>query len=264
MKRRVVLYHRVDGDGEPLLLLNGIAMSVASWAPMVRPLADAFRVIRCDFRGQLMMPVTPPAEVAGHVEDVVALLDHLEIDAAHFLGTSFGGLVAAMVASRHPDRVRSLMTVASAPGFIDEMADEVELWKAACQRSLDGGDRGHLADVLEPVGYSEAFIASHRAELDERRSQIAALPDIWFEGLIGLLDSAHSVRLQEELGAIRCPTLVVAAELDAFVPLERARRLADSIDGARFEVVEGAGHVVVIERPDRVVELSLEFLAEQA
>ncbi len=261
MNAPVILYHRIDGEGEPLLLLNGVAMSVSSWAPIAQPLAKTLRVVRCDFRGQLMMPVTPPTEVICHADDVVALLDHLEIETAHLVGTSFGGVVATLVASRNSDRVRSLITVASAPGFFEEMADEVELWKLACRRSLDGGDRGHLADVLEPVGYSPAYIESHREELAVRRAQIAALPDVWFEGLIGLLESAHSLRLRDELAAIRCPTMVVAAELDAFVPLDRARGLAESIGGARFEIITGAGHVVVLEQPQRVSDLCLEFLA---
>jgi len=256
----VVLYHRIDGEGEPLLLLNGVAMSVSSWEPIARPLAESFRLVRCDFRGQLMMPVTPPADVMHHAEDVVALLDHLEIETAHLVGTSFGGVMATLVAGRYPDRVRSLITIAAAPGFYGQMADEVELWKVACRRSLDGGDRGHLSDLLVPVGYSQAYIESHLEELAERRAQIAALPDVWFEGLFGLLDSAHSLRLRGELAAIRCPTMVVAAELDAFVPIDQARGLAESIGGARFEVIKGAGHVVVIEQPQRVVDKCLEFL----
>ena len=175
MNAPVILYHRIDGDGEPLLLLNGVAMSVAAWEDIARQFAESFRVVRCDFRGQLMMPVTVP-DVADHAKDVVALMDYLELDTAHLLGTSFGGVVATMVAGRHPDRVLSLTTVASAPGFYDEMADEVELWKAACRRSLDGGDRGHLSDVLDPIIFSRAYTESHKEERTMRRAQIAALP----------------------------------------------------------------------------------------
>jgi pimeloyl-ACP methyl ester carboxylesterase len=257
----VILYHRIDGEGEPLLLLNGIAMTVSSWEPVARMIAESFRLVRCDFRGQLMMPVEHPVDVARHAEDVVALLDHLEIETASLVGTSFGGVIAALVAGRYPDRVRSLVTIAAADGFDYQMADEVERWKMACRRSLDGGDRGHLFDVLEPVVYSPAYIESHREERAMRRAQIGALPDLWFEGLIGLLDTAHSLRLGAEPAAIRCPTMVVTAELDAFVPLDRARGLAESIGGARFEIMQGAGHAVVVEQPQRVAELCLEFLA---
>ena len=256
----IVLYHRINGEGAPLLLLNGVAMSISSWEPVAPQFAESFRLVRCDFRGQLMMPVTPPADVQDHADDVVALMDHLEIESAHLVGTSFGGVMATLVAGRHPERVRSLVTIAAAHGFYDEMADEVELWKVACRRSLDSGDRGHLSDVLDPIIFSPAYIESHSEERAMRRAKIAALPDLWFEGLFGLLDSAHSFRLRGELAAIRCPTMVVAAGLDAFVPLDRARGLAESIGGARFEIIQGAGHAVVVEEPQRVADLCLEFL----
>jgi pimeloyl-ACP methyl ester carboxylesterase len=259
----VTLFHQSEGTGEPLLLLNGIAMSAVSWDVVARPLAKSYRVIRCDFRGQLMTPASPPTDIAEHSDDVVALLDHLGIETLHVIGTSFGGVVGTLVAARHSDRVRSLTTIASASGFDEGMADEVARWRAACVASLEGPDRGHLSDILEPVAYSPAWVAAHTAERAQRREQISKLPDRWFEGLIGLLDSAHSLRLRDELERVRCPTLVIAAELDGFVPLERARGLAEAIGGASFKIIEGAGHAVVVEKPKRVVDLCLEFLALQ-
>ena len=256
-----VLYHRSEGEGEPLLLLNGVFMTAASWEPVARPLAESFRLVRCDFRGQLMMPVTPPDNLAAHADDVVALMDHLEIESAYIVGTSLGGVVGTLVAARHPDRVRSLVTVASADGFHSERAVKLDRWKVACRRSLDGGDRGQLSDVIEPVVFSPAWVEAHKAERAERRTQIAALPDIWFETAIGLLDAAHSVHLREELAAVRCPTLVVASELDGFVSVAEVRELAEGIDGARFEIIKGAGHAVVVERPQLIADLCLEFLA---
>jgi pimeloyl-ACP methyl ester carboxylesterase len=256
----VILYHQSEGTGEPLLLLNGIAMSAVSWDVVARPLAKDFRVVRCDFRGQLMTPVRPPEGIGEHADDVAGLLDHLGIDSLHLIGTSFGGVVGMLVAARYPERVRSLTTIASADGFDEGMADEVARWRAACVASLEGSDRGHLSDILEPVVYSPKWVAAHKAERTQRREQIAALPDNWFEGLVGLLDSAHSLRLGDEMQKVRCPTLVIAAELDGFVPLERARGLAETIDGAQFEVIEGAGHAVVVEQPKRIVELCLTFL----
>jgi pimeloyl-ACP methyl ester carboxylesterase len=252
-----------DGAGEPLVLLNGIAMTAVSWEVVARPLAKHYRVIRCDFRGQLMTPVPPPKNVADHADDVAALLDHLGIEKAHIAGTSFGGVVGTLVASRYPDRVRSLTTIASADGFDELMADEVAHWRAACVASLESSDRGHLSDILEPMVYSPAWVEKHKAERTQRRAQISALPDAWFRGLIGLLDSAHSLRLLEELQRIRCPTLVIAAELDKFVPLDRARGLAEAIEGASFMSIQGAGHAVVVEQPQRIVDLCLEFLKLQ-
>jgi 3-oxoadipate enol-lactonase len=254
------LHYWIDGDGEPLLLLNGIAMSVASWEEIARPLAEHYRVIRFDFRGQLLAPGSPPSDVLEHARDVVALLDRLSIDDAHLVATSFGAAVALLVAARWPQRVRSLVSIASADAFDDVMAGEVARWHRACLDALAGDDRGVLSDVLEPVIYSAGYLASHRDERALRRRQIAALPDAWFEGLAGLLESTPSVSLADELARVSCPALVVAAELDGFIPQRRTRALADGVRDARFEIIDGAGHAVVVERPDRVVELSLRFL----
>lgn len=259
----MALFHLVDGaaDGPPLLLLNGIAMSAISWEPVAAGLRPAHRVIRCDLRGQLLSPGPPPRGVAEHVPDVVEVLDTVGADCVHVVGTSFGGAVGVLLAARQPERVRSLVSIASADGFTDEMAVEVARWRQACVDSLAGGDRGHLSDALEPVVYSKAYVAAHRTERLERRRQIAALPDAFFEGLIGLLDAAENFSLQHELTAVRCPTLVVAAGEDGFVPRARCRALAAAIPGAGFQVLEGAGHAAVLERPAELAAMITAFVA---
>ena len=90
----------------------------------------------------------------------------------------------------------------------------------------------------------------------QRRRQVSLLPDAWFRDLTGLLRSSRSVDVTPHLEAIRCPTLVVAAGEDRFIPQQRMERLADGIPDARLEVLEGAGHAVVVERPDALVDLA--------
>jgi pimeloyl-ACP methyl ester carboxylesterase len=257
-----LLYHRVEGSGEPLLLLNGIAMSINSWQPIAERLAEKYRVIRCDLRGQLMSPGPAPSDATEHAVDVAALLDHLDTGPVHVMGTSFGGVVAIPVAARRPELVRSLISVASVDAFNDLMAVEVARWQEGCEQSLRGPDRGLISDVLEETVYSPAYLEAHREERRERRRQIGALPDSWFEGLIGLLESAPTVSVCGLLRELRCPALVVAAELDRFIPLDRTRDLALGIAGARFMVMEGAGHAVVVEQPNQLAAICLQFLSE--
>jgi len=76
-----------------------------------RRLEGAHRVIGFDFRGMLMSPGTPHAVLEGHVDDVLALLDYLGVTRVHAVGTSFGALIGAMLAARHPVRVRSLALI---------------------------------------------------------------------------------------------------------------------------------------------------------
>ena len=157
--------------------------------------------MRFDFRGQLMSPGPAPRDAGEHVDDVVALLDELEVDRAHLVSTSFGGAVATMVAARRPDRVRSLISIASADGFDDVMADEVARWRPGLRRLAGGRRPGLISDVLEPVVYSAAYLATHRDERAQRRRQIAALPEGWFEGLSGCSTRPPSVALAGELGS---------------------------------------------------------------
>ena len=68
-----ILTHRIDGEGEPLLLLNGGMMSIAAWEAIAGPLHRHHRVLRCDFRGQMLSPGAPHREMEDNVRDLVAL-----------------------------------------------------------------------------------------------------------------------------------------------------------------------------------------------
>lgn len=255
-----LLFHRMDGGGEPLLILNGIAMTVAAWEPVAAALAERFQVIRCDLRGQLMSPGTPPADAAGHVAEVAELLEALDAAPAHVLATSFGALVAVLLASRQPQLVRSLVLVAAADRFDGGMGAEVDRWRAACCEALASGDKGRLVDAIHPTAFSATFRSEHAQVLVARRAQMQDVPDRWFRELEALMASTGPADLGPELAAVRCPTLVVAAGHDAFIPRERTEALAAAIAGARFTVLEGAGHAVVVERPDAIVRLVDQFV----
>ena len=108
-------------------------------------------------------------------------------------------------------------------------------------------------DVIHPVAFSESFRRRNAAALATRREQMSELPGRWFTDLDALMVAAVGSDLGPELGAIRCPTMVVAAEHDAFIPRERSEALAAAIPGARFCLLEGAGHAAVVEKPEEVI-----------
>lgn len=128
----------------------------------------------------------------------------------------------------------------------------------ACREALDGGDRGRVLDAIARFAYAPAWLEAHRAELAQRRAAVSLLPDAWFAGVAGLVDSLAGIDLRPVLPRIRCPVHVVAAGLDAAMPLRRTSAVAAAIPGARFTVVEGAGHALVVERPEAVVDLFLQ------
>ncbi|MEN8164436.1 MAG: alpha/beta fold hydrolase [Acidobacteriota bacterium] len=254
-----VIAHRVEGEGSPLVLLNGIAMTMASWAPIADDLARDYQVIRCDFRGQLMSPGAH-RDITEHAGDVVSLLDTLGLASAHIVSTSFGGVIGALLAARYPARTKSLISIASTSAFDRGMAVEIGRWRSACEEVLAGAPGSRLAEILEPAAYSVDYLESHHAERRRSRAAMDVLPKTWFFDLITLMDSTRGFDLEGELHRIRCPTLIAAAELDGFIPEEQCRALAQSITGAEFKVIPRAGHAVVVEAPDRVLSLIRSFL----
>lgn len=258
-----VLAHRLDGEGEPLLLLNGGLMTIASWEPIAQELARRFRVVRCDFRGQLLSPGVPKPRLDAHVAEVAALLDHLGLAAVHVVGTSFGGQVGLLLAALHPERVLSLVAATVVDYPPPEMASAGEKLIAAARDSVATGDGTPMFSTVLPIVYSTGFLAAHGDELTARRQAFTRLPAEFFAGGVAILQAISAMDLRPVLASITCPTLVIAAELDGLMPAERTRAVAEAILGAKLVVVEGSGHALVVEQQGAFLRLVLEFLAER-
>lgn len=251
-----ILANRVDGCGPPLMVLNGGLMTIASWDPIVTPLFLRFRVVRCDFRGQLLSPGPGPLTMGGHADDLERLLDVLEIERAHLFGTSFGAEVAMMLAARRPARVGSLAVLAATDRLTPRMRHEAIALYTAARAAATGGDRTKLFRLLAPQTLSPGWLARQPADwVEQRAAQIAAFPREWFAGVADLMTALSSLDLRVDLGRITAPTLVIGAQLDLTFPVEHSRAIADAIPRARLEIIEGAGHGAVVEVPDTIRSL---------
>lgn len=262
-----LLAHRLgEGDGEPVLLLNGGMMTFASWAPVVAALGAGRRTLGCDLRGQLLCPGEAHPRLDDNVPDVVALLDALGLERVHALGTSFGGEIALLLAARHPGRVRTLAVVTAADRSPDGMRDDSRALAERAREVIGGGDPGPFHDHVTAEVYSAAWRERHAAELAERRSRSLALPASWYRGLLGILAAIEDFDLRPDLGRIRCPALVVHAGADRVMPAERVEALAAAIPGAELAVHPTSGHALVAEEPEwlgRTYRAWLDRLAPQ-
>jgi len=255
-----VLSHRIEGRGEPLVLLNGGLMTMASWDGIAQQLMESFTVIRCDFRGQLRSAGPPPPDLAGHAADLAALLDHLGIQRSHLVGTSFGGEVGLLFAATHPERTDSLLAATVTDLATAEFQGGATRMRQAFERVAEGEDPGRLWDEVIPTFYSPAWLHLHSTELALRRNQFAALPAEFFRGIAGLLSALDGLDLRPVLHRIACPTLLVVAGDDRTMPPERPAAMAAAIPGARLEIIEGAGHALVVERPETFSSICLAFV----
>jgi len=260
-----LLGHRLEGErGEVVLLLNGGMMTHASWAPVSAGLLEAWRVLGCDFRGQLRSPGEAHPRLIDHVPDLVALLDALGLGAVHVLGVSFGAEVGLLLAALHPARVRTLAAVTAADRSPPGMREDSRALQALAREALAGGDPNAFHDAVARGVYSAGFRDLHADELAARRARSLALPASWYSGLLGILAAIEEFDLAPWLGRIACPTLVVGAALDTVMPAERVRALAAAIAGAELAVHPDSGHGLVVEDPRWLAGAYREFLARRA
>jgi pimeloyl-ACP methyl ester carboxylesterase len=261
---RDLLTHRVGGEGEPLLLLNGGMMTFASWEPVASRLRERFRVVLCDLRGQLLSPGPVPTNLEGNLGDLEDLLDHLGIESVHVMGTSYGGEIALLAAAFLPARVRSLIAVTVSDYATSAIREGAADLRRLVHASRDGGDRRLIHDRLAQEVYSQGYLESHGPELAARREQLGSLPDSWFEGLEGILSAIEGLDLRSCLTEIHCPALVVVAADDRSIPPERSHALAAAVAGAEIRTHETSGHALVAEDPTWLADVALEFLERRA
>lgn len=240
----------VEGDGPPLVFLNGVMMTIASWAFQRRAFTADFRCLFHDFRGQLLSPgrVT---DMSVHADDLAALLDHHGIESAHLCGTSYGGEVGMLFALAYPHRVRSLAVIGSVSHIDAPLHDAVALWRdVACTAPET------LYDVTAPYNFSPRVLTP--TFLEQGRARLASYPPEFFRDFADLCDAF--LKLELDPSYITCPTLVVCGENDALKPVHYSRTLAAQIPKSRLVLIPGGPHAVVIENAEAVNEAVRSFV----
>jgi 3-oxoadipate enol-lactonase len=265
----VSLAYELSGAGEEtLVFLNGIAMSIPHWAPVVTGLGGRFRCLCHDFRGQLQSlrarggesgtaggaPLAP-IRLSDHVDDLTALMETLGIRRAHIMGTSYGAEVGMLFACAHPAMTASL-TVIDGASELDPLLRAAALaWRAAAL-----ADPVVFYRTIIPWNYSAAYIGASAAVLAQREKVVAGLPRAYFEDFASLCDAFLELSITPHLGRISCPALVLVGEKDILKHEGFARIIAGGIRGARLRVIPGAGHAAVVETPSTVLSEVGEFL----
>jgi 3-oxoadipate enol-lactonase len=208
--------YTLRGSGPPVLWLSGYVVPVASFDGVVDELADGFTVVTVDHRGSGESRTPTLLTTTGTMaRDAVSVLDHLELDSAHVVGPSLGGMVAQEIAIARPHRVRSLVLCSTTAGGLGAKSPPV----------------GELLTELRRTG----------ARVPGRRVPMRLL------GVLHQAAAAASHDATRRLHRIQAPTIVLHGGRDALVPLDNASWLAARIPGARLEIVPDGSHLLVLE-----------------
>jgi 3-oxoadipate enol-lactonase len=255
----VSLQYEMEGSGkECVAFLNGIAMSIPHWKPLATPLGARYRCLSHDFRGQLQSPQPAsgtPMRLEDHVEDMRQLFSSLGVEKAHLVGTSYGAEVAMLFAAMHPSLTASLVSIDGVSEVDPLLRATAESWKAAAL-----SDPIVFYKSIIPWNYSAAYIEANRETLARREAGVASFPRGYFQDFAALCDAFLALDITPKLARVECPTLVIVGEKDILKHEGFARIIAQAVRGARMEVIPGAGHAVVIEQPQSVLDRVRSFL----
>ncbi|MEA2684776.1 MAG: 3-oxoadipate enol-lactonase [Chloroflexota bacterium] len=253
------LYYEREGSGEPLLLVHGLLFSGESWRDQVVALSGEYDCITVDLRGQHRSPA--PEDAASYslwnqAEDIHGLITQLGLAPVHYAGLSMGGMIGMRLALTHPEDLRDLVLVdTSAMG---EDPERSELYEAL-RKVMEEGQTDAVLPALPPVFFADAFITGQPERLE------AWLQTLRDGDAMGFVRASRAVDERDDitarLGEIHVPTLVVHGSEDAAIPVENAEALAAGIPGARFQLVDGAGHQSSMDHPDEVTAAIRDFLA---
>ncbi|GLY77762.1 alpha/beta fold hydrolase [Actinoallomurus iriomotensis] len=250
-----VYVNEYDGPGEPVLLLHGIGGSADSFTGQFAALSARHRVLAWDAPGyaRSAAPWEAP-RMTGYAATAAAVLRERDAVPAHVVGVSWGGVIATRLALEHPEVVRSLVLVDSTRGS-GRTAEQA----AAMRRRAD-----ELAEV-GPDAFARAraprlLSAEAPPELAERVATAMAR-SIRLPGYAYAAASMAETDHDDVLGRVSVPTLVIAGDRDVVTGVTESEAIAAAVPGARFEVIEGAGHLSNVECPEEFNRLVLEFLS---
>ena len=257
------LHYVQRGEGPPLLLIQGLSGTLRTWGDeFVDELARDFAVTAFDNRGMGgSSRVDDPFTVADMAGDALGLMDALEIEQAHVLGISMGGMIAQELVLQAPERVLTLTIGCSYSGGPGSVLTSEAVGRRLAA-SWQAGDREKAIRTAWEVNVSERFAADEEqyAAFRERALELRApLPVIMLQ-----VQAIGGHDLAARLGEITVPALVVHGDEDQMLSVENGRMIASRIPGARLEILEGVGHLFWVEEPQRSADLIREHAAARA
>ncbi|MDD4291387.1 MAG: alpha/beta hydrolase [Clostridia bacterium] len=257
------IYYEEYGEGKPIVILNGVMMSTASWTPFIPTLSRANRLILVDFFDQGKSDrMSEFYSQKLQAEVLFGLLEHLHLEKASIMGISYGGEVAIKFAVCHGDKVDRLMLFNTTSKTSEWLRDIGRGWNQIGE-TLNGQA---YYNVTIPVIYSSNYYQKQIKWMRDRESKLVPLfsSEEFQSRMKRLVDSAEDHDENANTHKISNPTLIVTCTEDTLVPRVEQDYLAATIPNAQYVSIIGSGHASMYEKPMLFASLILGFVNADA
>ncbi|CAN1504636.1 MhpC Predicted hydrolases or acyltransferases (alpha/beta hydrolase superfamily) [Burkholderiaceae bacterium] len=248
MKKQIVanqikIAYQIDGpeQGPVVIMSNSLMSSLEMWDQTISALTDRYRVVRYDTRGHGQSQVTDgPYSIALLAKDLVALMDALNINQAHLVGLSMGGMICQYIGANYPERALSLSLCDTA----SEMPPR-SMWEERFAIAKSQGIAG-LVDGTIKRWFLGVFINRATEQINTVRKMILATP---VDGYLGCASAVRDMAQSTMLLKIKAPTMVLVGKQDPACTVDQATVLHRLIPHSSLVVIDQAAHLSNIEQP---------------
>ena len=258
------IYYESQGEGEPILLIQGYGQYSGHWATLIPRFSREYRVISFDNRGAGRSDKPDiPYTMKMMADDAKGLLDAIGVDSAHVFGISMGGMIAQEFALNYPDKLISLILGCTFCGGTKAILPTPEALAFLTGPEMAKLSVEERARVTVPWLVAQEFIDKN----PEAVELYVALTSKYPTPIHGFACQAQAIAAHDtydRLPQITAPTLVIAGDADRIIPAENSRIIAPRIKDAELVILENAGHGFFIDAEAETTRIILDFLRQHS
>jgi 3-oxoadipate enol-lactonase len=251
-------YLSVDhiGAGELIVLLHGIGGNKRNWHDNLEALAAHWHAVAWDARGYGESDdYEGPLTFTDYADDLPRVLDHFGAAKAHILGLSMGGRIAMDFAERYPERLLSLTLCDTHRGFVTFTDEQRREFLRLRQEPLING--GEPKDIAPAVARS---LSGPHIAPEAFAKLMDSLCRLHKQSYLKSLEATAMAKPHDRLADIRVPTHVIVGSEDKLTTPAMAQEIVDRIPGAKLTIIDDAGHLTNIEKPEAFNAAVVAFL----
>ncbi|RVU54530.1 alpha/beta fold hydrolase [Anaerosphaera multitolerans] len=246
----VKLFYEVEGEGSPIIFTHGATWNHLQWENQVNALKDKFKVITWDVRGHGYSTLPEgPIDPEDFTDDLIALMDHLNLDKAVLCGLSMGGHISLHTAIKYPERVDGLVLIGTPCSNSFNLYEMIyfplySFYSKIISMNFISAFQACMLSAINPSNFKYIIEANSMLSNDRWNR-------IW--------TAAGKMESKRELNKVQCPTLLLIGEYDFFTNYQQ-EYMADNILNAKLKVISNATHATNMDNPNEVNQAILEFI----
>ncbi|MFX0136410.1 MAG: alpha/beta fold hydrolase [Candidatus Hodarchaeota archaeon] len=258
----VKIYYETLGEGEPICLIMGWGGSSVIWYRQREMLAKSYKVILIDNRGTGRSSKPKyPYTMQMFVDDVKAVLDHLNISKLHLMGCSMGGMISQQFALTYPDMLSSLILCCTAASTKMPNVNDVDPEKLFIMTEVTPESLRSMFSLIFTTKYIDwLFSDDGRAEFNKLIIEMAKYPPT-MKGMKNQFSAIQDHDVVNRLGEIKIPTLILVGKNDVLLPPRNSKIIHKNIANSELQILEG-GHMFWIEAEKEFNKAVIDFLSK--